>query len=171
VLAIGIGLLRPREPVYQGKPLTFWLPQMSVNSPQAQLAFQDVGTKALPFLERKIRSEFAIWRQGYRAAWSKFPTVVQMCLWPPGDLNNSWAAVFNALKAIGPSTLPTMTDWLHRRDAHVRFMAVLVFKETDPAAWPDREKTIQILTQYLPDDAVCGGTKYCAAWALARVRK
>src|SRR5258708_3272166 len=57
----------PRELVYQGKALSYWLDQLlTTNRPKAELAFREFGTKSPPFLERRIRSNFRIWREGYR---------------------------------------------------------------------------------------------------------
>jgi len=47
--------LHSREPVYQGKSLSYWLVQLrTANRPQAERVFLAFGAKAVPILDRKL---------------------------------------------------------------------------------------------------------------------
>ena len=108
---------KSREPVYSGKPLSYWLEQLrTTNRPQAELAFQKFGTDAIPLLRRKLKREFSASQRCYRAVWDRVPTVVQMCLSPPSNLDDSFDGILKALQALGPSSLPAMTEWLYHRN-------------------------------------------------------
>jgi hypothetical protein len=168
IIGVVFAFLGRHEPTYLDKPLSYWLPQLLTNNrPQAESAFQEFGTNALRFLQGKIRSEFTAWRIAYRAAWPKFPAVVQQCLTPPRSIDDSWEAILRALKALGPASLPAMTDWLHHRDSRVRLMAILVIRDIDPVMWPNRTKVVQSLVQAIRQKAnVAEDVKGEAAWAL-----
>jgi hypothetical protein len=170
VFVVGMGLvLRPREPVYQGKALSYWLEQLrTANRPQAELAFQNFGTDAIPLLWRKLRREFSVSQRCYRAVWDRVPTVVQMCLSPPSNPDDSFDCILKALQALGPSSLPAMTEWLYHRSKWDRLTAILVIRDIDPAIWPNRQKIteglVQAVRQKEPDTDIGA-----AACALGRV--
>ena len=143
----------PREPVYNGKPLGKWLPQLLTNNrPLAEAALQEMGTNAIPFLERQIRTELTVWRTAYRAAWAKFPVLLQQCFTPPTSLDASWNEAIIALQALGPSALPAMTEWL-TRNAAVRLVAILVIREADPGVWPNKARTVHALVETIRPQA------------------
>ena len=54
--------LRPREPVYGGKPLSVWLKSFDLDVPKAEVdvasdAVRQIGTQSLPMLLEMISSE------------------------------------------------------------------------------------------------------------------
>jgi hypothetical protein len=61
VAGIATVILRPGEPVYQGKPLSHWLEELGVSWPgpggeKATEAIQAIGTNALPYLLRSLKA-------------------------------------------------------------------------------------------------------------------
>jgi hypothetical protein len=168
--ALGVVLilsLRTREPVYQGEPVSYWLGQLrTTNRTRAELAFQEFGTNAIPLLGRKLRRDFSFWQTCYRAVLEKVPAVVRMVLRSPPNLDDSFNGILEALKTIGPSSLPSMTGWLDHRSKWDRLCAILVIGDIDPAIWPNRQEIIQGLDrgvrQKEPDSDDLIGAAACA---------
>ena len=71
-------LIRPREPTYDGKPLSFWLDQMDdPQSGQAQDAIRAIGPKAVPNLLETVRQENTVHQKHYHTFWKQLPETVQ----------------------------------------------------------------------------------------------
>jgi hypothetical protein len=102
-------LLPPREPAYQGKPLSAWLKDLEENwvgdkNDAACLAFRAMGTNAIPALLSVIQSEASpmqklIW------AINRKQTVIQL---PSRMAGNRHVAAAWALYAMGTNAKPAM---------------------------------------------------------------
>ena len=69
-------LLRPREPAYQGKPLSYWFERFNTtNRSQAAIALREMGPAAVPFLLKKAKSKDgdSLYDKIYRTIYIKAP--------------------------------------------------------------------------------------------------
>ena len=113
VLGIGAVILlvqwrSPREPVYQGKPISAWVLDLNGPDPLARsnagVALHAMGPAAVPFLVQSLSRRESVFKQPYRAVAPKLPLwlrrwVVQR-LKPFDALNDRLMAV-NALTVLG----------------------------------------------------------------------
>lgn len=86
VSILALTSLPPKEPQYEGRPLTFWLRACYSNHGTVQLgtkcsdAVRHIGTNALPFLLQRVAFERRPWRAKCVAVFDKLPRP----LWSPG---------------------------------------------------------------------------------------
>ena len=84
-------ILRPREPVYQGKPVSYWLdlgvegfahppsampgkrPEGPSNAAGARDALSAIGPAALPYLAARMDAPMSGWQRWYRTMLMKLP--------------------------------------------------------------------------------------------------
>jgi HEAT repeat protein len=114
-------LSRLTEPAYQGKRLSAWLSEYSANggpgkNNQADVAFREMGTKAIPWLLRIIRSD----DPPFQRMTSELNRMQSLVHFPVREASKlRWAATF-ALYAMGTnaeSALPALTNLLFRSNA------------------------------------------------------
>jgi hypothetical protein len=90
VLATSLTLLRPSEPVYQGKPVTYWFERLTLPGVEpAQPALREIGPKAVPFLLREVDDQNALSRRIHRAIWWSTPGVLRRILPKPIPVDSS----------------------------------------------------------------------------------
>jgi HEAT repeats len=125
IIAWGV---RPQEPVYQGKPLSYWVDQLGAprftHQANARSALREIGPQAIPFLLARIRQEHSVFRRFYRGGYSRLPARLQRGLpTPRPETLGLHARTFDAIWTIGPSSvallLPGLRDW----DSQVRCTA------------------------------------------------
>jgi hypothetical protein len=116
---LGLGLValvltsiwhQPREPVSQGKPLSYWVQHRSrsVSDQIAQAALRQIGGEAVPFLIGKLRRGEPTYQRLYLALVRSLPDRLREFLPEPPWL---WPGeIFNALTALGPSAIPAMCE-------------------------------------------------------------
>lgn len=89
LLVIGITLvaLRPREPVYQGKPVSFWFKKYVFSfSPAREEALEtiaEIGSDAVPYLARMLKKKDSPIARAYRALRPKLPLTASQFLPQP----------------------------------------------------------------------------------------
>jgi HEAT repeat protein len=115
-------LSRLTEPAYQGKRLSAWLNEFRANgvpgdsNQAAYVAFREMGTKAIPWLLRIIRSD----DPPFQRMTSELNRMQSLVHFPVREASKlRWAATF-ALYAMGTnaeSALPALTNLLFRTNA------------------------------------------------------
>jgi hypothetical protein len=136
LLVAALGLLwwspwEPPEPVYDGKPLSYWLitGAPAATRPPASL-FSD--SNAVPFLIEAIRRDSWFGATIYRKRlWPKLPATIQRCLPPPpaaanaGDIRCYAAAILKNMGPMAKPAIPALVRALKEDDDHnVRHRAV-----------------------------------------------
>jgi hypothetical protein len=80
--------LLPREPVYQGKPLSYWFEQARRGNDvyyDGEAALRQIGTNGIPFLlkKAKMKNGLSPLQNQYRRAWLNLPPQAQRILPSP----------------------------------------------------------------------------------------
>src|SRR5690349_11179988 len=118
-------LMRPPEPIYRGKKVSFWLEQKAAGTgdwTEITNAFYEIGPSAVPYVAARLRSDHS-WLAGrYRQAWPHLPGFLQKRVSPPRDPFREVAAV-NVFQNIGPSAIPLLIVLLKDDNASVRSSA------------------------------------------------
>jgi hypothetical protein len=111
LLATVLGLLwwspwEPREPVYDGKPLTYWLSRIAEpHTPQSFLK----DTNAIPFLVKALERDTWIGGAIYRKqVWPKLPPMFQKHLPPPANAAAARTMAAVCLRKMGPLAAPAI---------------------------------------------------------------
>jgi HEAT repeats len=147
-------MLRPDEPVYNGKPLSFWVDRVrksGADQAQARQAIRQVGPTAIPFILQQIRHQDPLDQKVYRAVWSKLPGYVQRRLPKPLpeplDAGRFKHQVASILSSLGQPALPRLRTALRVGNSDVRFVTVLAIGSIGPKA----EETIPAVTKLVND--------------------
>ena len=115
IAVIVTSVLRPREPVYQGQPLSYWSKQARLPDGDRQTALQAVraaGPSAAPFLLRELRRQDSTIQRLRRQIWPLLPGPLQKHVTQPParddflffgtaellSISGSEAHIFNALR-------------------------------------------------------------------------
>ena len=155
---LGIELRRPPEPVYAGKPLSFWLDQLTpapatgayswlvvrdeavvtAQVRQAERAIHSIGPQAVPFLLDKIKREHSMAARLYAAVWQKIPQGLRQRLSPPKQFNrygNPHSQIVWALETLEPEVVPALIAALNdsNSDIQITTLAALGGFGTDAA--------------------------------------
>ena len=91
IIAAGITfiVLRPREPTYQGRPVSFWFHQYAFSlSPTREETLEsmaEIGAEAIPYLARMLRRKESWTGRTYRSQWPRLPEPVKRWLPRPID--------------------------------------------------------------------------------------
>src|SRR5881296_4662264 len=105
-------LLRPREPAYQGKPLSYWFEQFNTtNRSQAAIALREMGPAAVPFLLKKAKSKDgdSLYDKIYRTIYMKAPMGWKRRMALPKPFDDTFHyRVANALQLLGPAAVPQL---------------------------------------------------------------
>jgi HEAT repeats len=130
LLAVVLGgfawqVLRPREPLYQGKPLSFWMDQMISADPggngfgiwqggESDAAVRNLGTNAIPTLLRFLRAKDSNMTLSLLSFLQRqhFITIKHL---PAGIRNIEGANGFQILGARAEPALPALTN-IYRED-------------------------------------------------------
>jgi HEAT repeat protein len=183
----------PREPVFQSKPLSYWVEQLDgPNRREAQTALHEIGSKGVFFLFGKLHSDVSFYRRILRATWKVLPGWVQQKL--PSPKARDGVLIYQmgcALAQLGPSAVPGLTKALNSGDDAVRLAAMnaigiigsgahaaiprltTLLKTSNP--WC-RGRLVVSLVSYGRDETESllalshpGPTKAIAAWALGKI--
>jgi HEAT repeat protein len=175
VMVVAFNRLIPREPEYQGRPLTSWLkkfgdgdtnnsltwerwPDLTPAQMEAAEAIRQMGTNSLPYLLRALTnqdSKLKLIVMSVLHKQSRFKVPV-----PMADEDRRRAAL--ALHALGPMAkpaIPELTRYLN--DYPAGKSAAIALAGIGPEGWA-------VLTQALTNKN--GWTTICAAWALGNHR-
>jgi hypothetical protein len=154
---------QPREPVYEGKPLSSWL----TNQPSVQIQKEITGdSNAVPFLIKAVKQDKWFGAAYYRKwVWPKLPPVIQRHL--AKDAGNS-AARYNATIYLGnrqeKQAIPALVRAV-KEDGVASVRAVAAWSLGTMATKEDKT-AVAALTEALKDK----GSFVCVAAALALVR-
>lgn len=98
---------RPREPVYQGKPVSFWFKKYVFSfSPAREEALEtiaEIGPDAVPYLARMLRKNDSALARAYRSLRPKLPTSAQRWLPQPIEPKRLRADAARCLGRVGLS--------------------------------------------------------------------
>ena len=125
-------LLRPHEPVYQGKPLSDWFQQSRTLEPNRHEGFRAIraiGPKSVPFLLSELRKQNSLFQRAYRAAWPVLPAAVQKRIPQPrprDDCLSLWISELLSASASDPQLVTALTD----SDTDVRLAAIWALMHT-----------------------------------------
>jgi HEAT repeat protein len=121
-------VFRPREPVHQGKPLSYWVDRFGndiESHTECQAAFRAIGPKAIPFLMSRARRQDAMSQRLYRAVWPRLPGVLQRRIRQPDPISYAvHRRIGFILGGIGQPALPTVLTALQDRNEGARLVAV-----------------------------------------------
>jgi hypothetical protein len=133
VAALG-GLLwwspwEPREPVYEGKPLTYWL--STDRTPESLLA----DSNAVPFVLEALKMDDWFGAALYRKhVWPKLPASIQTHLTAPVDNEGRVFRAGELLERLGPMArrfIPAMVRALKHGEPSVKYGAFHVLNQID----------------------------------------
>ncbi|PYJ55030.1 MAG: hypothetical protein DME24_25485 [Verrucomicrobia bacterium] len=138
ITAAAFFALRPREPVYLNRLLSFWFDQFNTtNRPQAATAIRQIGTNGIPFLLEKAKSKDGdtLYEKLYRTIYYKVPFGIKRRLPLPKPIENTYDyRVANTLQLLGPPAVPQLIDAMGNRHSKVRLAAVRVTRLIGPEA-------------------------------------
>ena len=122
---LSILLLRPREPVYGNKPLSYWIQQLTPNTDrhgEAETAIRMIGpAKVIPCLLRKAGRADSLYRRFYYSP-GRFEGFVRKWLPVPRDPGTD--RIPFVLSLLGPSAVPQLVAALRDPNERVQ-MTVL----------------------------------------------
>src|SRR5438094_5642880 len=127
-VAVTLGLLllvvpARREPVYQGKPIGFWIARLAGHDPisfRDQDVLAEIGPSAVPYVVKALQRDAEEQAQGrftkslklgWHKLWSKLPGPVQRLL--PNPLARpriDRRDLVNILRAMGPAAKPAIPE-------------------------------------------------------------
>jgi hypothetical protein len=121
----------PSEPIYHGKPLSFWLPKVLFENPGGvhnspdhyKEALAAVGSPAVPFILAKLRKSDSALANRYRDLWPRFPAVLKRVLPQPKPPDFSTWSAAAALICIGTNAIPALVDAMNDGNPAVRAAA------------------------------------------------
>jgi len=121
----------PAEPIYQGKPLSSWLPKVLFENPGGVHNSPDhykdaraaVGTPAIPFILAKLRKSDSTLANRYRDLWPRFPAILKRVLPKPSPADYSTWSAAAALICLGTSAIPSLVDAMGDGNPAVRAAA------------------------------------------------
>ena len=123
VAVLGV-LLRKKEPIYDGEPLSYWAVELKNANPgrqqQAKNALREIGPQAIPFLLAKARYENSVIKRFYREAWFRLPDVVRQKLRQPQSEDEAIDFISHALHQLGPLAGPALMKAMEDRNSGVR---------------------------------------------------
>lgn len=130
--ASGWLLFHPREPKYDGKPLTYWLKAYNDISTwrtwQSDYAIQQIGTNAIPFLLRELQANDSKLKKWFRErAWDHYYRLhLQPGDFPSDEERQERASeAFHALGPIGRPAVPALI-LIYRQNGSDDFQNVIL---------------------------------------------
>lgn len=152
VAVIFAAIIRPAEPAYHSKTVSFWLDQIAAGTgdwTEITNAFYQIGPKAVPFVAARLKRDRSWPRRSYRQAWAHLPGFLRRQVSPPSDPFKEVSAV-NAFEDIGPSAIPSLTTLLKDNSAVVRSASAWALESLRRSGHGD-EVTICALANALSD--------------------
>jgi HEAT repeats len=121
----------PSEPMYQGKPLSSWLPVVLFENPGGvhhspdhyKDALAAVGPPAVPFILAKLRKSDSALANRYRDLWPRFPAVLKRILPKPKPPDYSTWSAAAALICLGTNVIPALADAMDDGNPAIREVA------------------------------------------------
>ncbi len=131
LLGLGWQVLRPHEPVFEGKPLELWLREaypdgyydFALAAPEAAQAISSIGADAVPTLLRMVSARDSIKRRILLGCAHEYP-FLHLPVYPNEGELAVWA--FKILGAKGKQAVPGLVALLEDKDPIVRFNAARV---------------------------------------------
>ena len=112
--------LQPKEPSYQGRPISAWLDDMAAwKQVDYYAAIQKTGTNCLPYAVASLSRNDSKWQIKYRALWPKFPIFLKT-IFPQPKQNLQVVNGANVFFYIGPDSLPQAITLLKHHSSTVR---------------------------------------------------
>jgi hypothetical protein len=163
LLAVVLGgfagqVLRPHEPVFEGRGLSVWLRQYIVNSrwdpsgreprrlrDEAEIAIRRIGPDALPiFLKMAAEKDSVLRKEMIQLLPPR--TAYSLHLWDTHD--HHWMAGYGlrALGPVGKAAVPVLVAQLNDRDLEMRASAVGVLGALGPVARDSAPAVMQCLS-------------------------
>jgi HEAT repeat protein len=116
--------LRPREPVYQGKTVSYWVEQLwADDSGPAQIAVREIGPNAAPFILAKVRRDNSRSQQLYRVIWPVLPAKLQQRFSRPKSKTHQGRQIAYGWLQSWQAAVPDLTIALRDRNSDVRAVA------------------------------------------------
>jgi hypothetical protein len=140
--------VRNGSPVYEGKPIKYWLQQRAAYGPELPKTFvvsREAGPEAVPFLVTALSIKDNMAKQSWRAVFAKLPLFAQKRLplpIEPGRLRRAAAQFLgemgtNALAAV-PALNKALGDPDKRVQAAADFALVMIDAQSTRAALPEK---------------------------------
>jgi HEAT repeat protein len=121
----------PSEPMYQGKPLSAWLPNVLFEHPGGvhyspdhyKEALSAAGAPAVPFILAKLRKSDSALANRYRALWPRIPSMLKRVLPQPKPPDFSTWSAAAALICVGSNAVPPLIDAMQDGNPAIRAAA------------------------------------------------
>lgn len=124
VLAIRLVFFRPHEPVYHGRPVTYFTEHLSGREfEESYDAIRAIGAEGVPWLLNKARSAHGFKEEAYAAVWPTIPTGLQRRLRPPVNSKAVDEKVAYALSLLKSDGVPTLITVFRDRQSSIRRIA------------------------------------------------
>jgi HEAT repeat protein len=158
----------PREPRYQGRSLSAWLAELDLESSYSQdkpaEAVRAIGTNALPWLRRMLRSEGPIWERAM-VAFNARQSLIQFPITPDNVVHNRALRGYHILGNVAQCDVPKLIQLLETQSSpRVRSYAALALGSIGPAA----KEALPVLQQATTD--VNNDVRRNAVWAVANIK-
>lgn len=154
--------LHRAEPVYHGKPLTFWAQQYGSNNwssrkelaREAELAVRQIGTNAIPFLLDLMQARDSDLKKGLRQHLPRKWHGLLRLDDNSGKVRRMGAHGLAALGTNAPAAVPALIELARQHpDEDGRYIAVFALRTLGPAAEAAIPFYIQCLTN--KDNTIC----------------
>jgi HEAT repeat protein len=164
----------PSEPIYQGKPLSLWLPTVLFQNPGGihnspdhyQDALAAIGQPAVPFILAKLRKSDSALANRYRDLWPRCPPLLKRILPQPKPSDYSTWSAAAALICLGTNAMPDLVNAMEDGNPAVREAAGQALCGLAGGALPTKD-TIRIFGRAIEDSDA--EVRVYAAFALARI--
>lgn len=138
LLALAMFAFKPSEPVYDGKPVSYWINRPGVIGPGESRGYASgsdfltgvappFDEKAIPFLIAAVKEKDRPGKLAYLSVWRRLPVAIQRFLPPPiNSLKVKIHAeiILGRMRTTAESALPTLMDALQTdEDADARAKA------------------------------------------------
>jgi HEAT repeat protein len=158
----------PSEPMYEGKPLSFWLEgyisnvRTETSQQQADHAMAAIGTNAIPTLLKMIRAEDS-WKKRELMEWERVQSIFHFHFHADREEHFMAFYGFKALGPIGKSAVPELSKLLGDNRWDVRAYAAASLGEIGPASKPAIPQLLQLLNERFSPE------RYDAAISLGKI--
>jgi HEAT repeat protein len=164
----------PSEPMYQGKPLSSWLPVVLFENPGGvhhspdhyKEALAALGRPAVPFILAKLRKSDSALANRYRDLWPRFPPVFKRVLPQPSPPDYSTWSAAAALICLGTNAIPSLVDAMDDGNPAIRAAAGQALCGLAGGALSTKD-TARIFGRAIKDSDA--EVRVYAAFALARI--
>jgi hypothetical protein len=116
-----------REPVYRGRGITAWLSNYpdykQKDWREAEAALQAFGTNAIPYVMREFTRRDPVWRAVHFRVWYYGPLWLKKLVGVPRTWRFDTRYAPEVFAAIGPSSIPLLTDSLSSTNPTVQIAA------------------------------------------------